>query len=64
MNYLECLDSVNIEDKAAALSNVITDYMIDNQMTLQILDKACENINSIYRKNATMKRADAKSANY
>lgn len=64
VNFLECLDGVDIENKAAALSNVIMDYMMDNQITLQVLDKACENVNSIYRKNAIMKKADTKSANY
>lgn len=64
MNQQECLNSVDMEDKTAALSNVITSYMIENQMTLQVLDRACENVNRIYRENATIKKADTKSANY
>ena len=49
------LDSVSREEQKAILSNVISRCMIENQLTLENLDEACEVIREIYRKNAIMK---------
>ena len=49
------LDSVSREEQKAILSNVIFRCMIENHMTLENLDEACEVIREIYRKNAIMK---------
>lgn len=49
------LDRVSREEKKAILSNVITRCMIENYMTLENLDEACDNIRENYRKNATIK---------
>ena len=49
------LDSFFKEEKSATLGNVISQCMIENYMTLENLDEACEIIREIYRKNAIMK---------
>lgn len=49
------LDSVSKEEKKATLSNTISRCMIENHMTLENLDEACEIVREIYKKNATMK---------
>lgn len=49
------LDSVSREEKKAILINAISRCMIENQMTLENLDEACESLREIYRKNATIK---------
>ncbi len=49
------LDSVSREEQKAILSNVIFRCMIENHMTLENLDEACEGVKEIYRKNATIK---------
>ncbi|MBC5688094.1 hypothetical protein H8S37_03990 [Mediterraneibacter sp. NSJ-55] len=49
------LDSVSREEQKATLSNIILQCMIENRMTLENLDEACEIIREAYRKNATMK---------
>ena len=49
------LDSVSREEQKAILSNVISRCMIENHITLENLDEACEVIREIYRKNAIMK---------
>lgn len=49
------LDSFFKEEKSATLGNVISRCMIENHMTLENLDEACEVIREIYRKNAIMK---------
>ena len=49
------LDSVSREEQKSILSNVISRCMIENHMTLENLDEACEVIREIYRKNAIMK---------
>lgn len=48
------LDSFFKEEKSATLGNVISQCMIENYMTLENLDEACEIIREIYRKNATL----------
>lgn len=48
------LDSVSREEQKAILSNVISRCMIENYMTLENLDEACEVIREIYRKNAIL----------
>ena len=49
------LDSVSKEEQKAILSNAISRCMIENHMTLENLDEACESVREIYRKNATIK---------
>ncbi len=49
------LDSVSREEQKAILSNAISRCMIENHMTLENLDEACESVREIYRKNATIK---------
>ena len=49
------LDSVSRTEKAAILNNIIIQCMRENNMTLEILDEACEIVREIYRKNATLK---------
>ncbi|BDZ76939.1 hypothetical protein [Claveliimonas bilis] len=49
------LDSVSREEQKAILSNTISRCMIENHMTLENLDEACESVREIYRKNATIK---------
>lgn len=49
------LDSVSREEQRAILSNLIFRCMIENHMTLENLDEACESVREIYRKNATIK---------
>lgn len=49
------LDSVCREEKKTILSNLISQCMIENHMTLENLDEACEVVREIYRKNAIMK---------
>lgn len=58
MTNLKSFDSVTTKDNVAILSNAITDCMIENQMTLQVLDQASKVVEDVYRKNATMKKAD------
>lgn len=48
------LDSFFKEEKIATLGNVISQCMIENYMTLENLDEACEIIREIYRKNAIL----------
>lgn len=52
------LDSFFKEEKSATLGNVISqcmiESMIENYMTLENLDEACEIIREIYRKNAIL----------
>lgn len=48
------LDSFFKEEKSATLGNVISQCMIENYMTLENLDEACEIIRKIYRKNAIL----------
>lgn len=43
------------EENAAKLANVISDFMIQNKMTLENLDCACEIVEDAFRKNATVK---------
>lgn len=52
------LDVIEKGKKAALLSNVITDFMIQNSMTLEHLDLACDAVKDVYQKNATIKKAD------
>ncbi len=49
------IDSVSREEQKAILINAISRCMIDNGMTLENLDEACESVREIYRKNATIK---------
>lgn len=49
------LDRVSKEEQKAILSNTISRCMIENHMTLENLDEACESVREIYRKNATIK---------
>lgn len=49
------LESVSREEQKATLSNTISRCMIENHMTLENLDEACESVREIYRKNATIK---------
>lgn len=49
------LDIEYREMQRSMLSNVISQCMIQNNMTLENLDEACENVREVYRKNATMK---------
>lgn len=49
------LDRVAREEKKAILSNAISKCMIENHMTLENLDEACEIVRDVYRKNAIMR---------
>lgn len=48
------LERVNAEKNVAILSNAIADCMIDNNMPLEYLDRAYEDVEELYRKNALM----------
>ena len=52
---MEMLDREFREDQGAILSNEISRCMIQNNMTLENLDEACEIVREVFRKNATMK---------
>lgn len=47
-----------LERYAMELSNVITGYMIPNGLTLEVLEAACKKVESVYRTDATIKKAD------
>lgn len=49
------LDCICREEHASLLSNVITECMVKNNMTLENLDEAREIVKEAYRKNATIK---------
>ena len=51
---MEMLDREFREDQSAILSNEISRCMIQNNMTLENLDEACEIVREVFRKNATM----------
>ena len=52
---MEMLDREFREKQSALLSNEISRCMIQNNMTLENLDEACEIVREVFRKNATMK---------
>lgn len=52
------LDVIEKEKQTALLSNTITDCMKQNGMTLEHLDMACDVVRDVYKKNATIKKAD------
>lgn len=52
---MEMLDREFREDQSTILSNEISRCMIQNNMTLENLDEACEIVREVFRKNATMK---------
>ncbi len=52
------LDVTEKEKNVELLSNAITSCMIQNNMTLEHLDISCEVVRDVYRKNATVKKAD------
>ena len=52
------LDVTEKAKNVTLLSNAITDCMIQNNMTLEHLDMACDVVKEVYKKNATMKKAD------
>lgn len=58
MTKQEHLNSMCIEQNVAALSNVITNCMIENGMTFECLGMAYENVKEVFRKDATIKKAD------
>lgn len=49
------INSVSREERKAILINAISRCMIENHMTLENLDEACESVRENYRKNATIK---------
>lgn len=51
---IEMLDREFREDQSAILSNEISRCMIQNNMTLENLDEACEIVREVFRKNATI----------
>lgn len=44
------------EKQSAELANVITSYMIDRSLTIEVLDKAKRLVENVYRFNATVKK--------
>lgn len=54
MTNLDELAKVSSEKNVAILSNAISTCMMDNNMPLEYLDRAYENIKELYRKNALM----------
>ena len=38
------------------LSNVITSYMIDHELTLEILELACEKVKHVYKTDAVIRK--------
>lgn len=52
------LDVIEKEKNVSLLSNGITDCMIENNMTLEHLELACDVVRDVYKKNATIKKAD------
>lgn len=46
-----------LEKHAMELSNIITDHMIPNGLTLEVLEAACKKVESVYRTDATIKKA-------
>lgn len=52
---MDMLDKEYREKQSTTLSNAISQCMIQNNMTLENLDEACEIVREVFRKNATMK---------
>lgn len=52
------LDVIEKEKNVSLLSNGISDCMIANNMTLEHLELACDVVRDVYKKNATIKKAD------
>ena len=46
---------------SAELSNVITSYMMENGLTLEVLDLAYKKVVEAYRKNATIRKYEGQS---
>lgn len=64
---VENLNSVDIEKKKAILINVISQCMVANSMTLEVLDDAYGELQEWYRKNALIqqcRKADSEPAAY
>lgn len=58
MKNPEKLNIAFLHEMSARLTNVITECMISNQMTLECLELACNEIKEVYKKNAVIKKAD------
>lgn len=58
MTNPEQLDSVDKEKKQAILVNAIGRCMVDNSMTLEVLDNAYREIQIWYRKNALIPQCE------
>lgn len=52
------LARVSKEKNVAILSNAISSCMIENGMTLEYLDKAYEDVQQLYRRNALMPKCE------
>ena len=55
MTAVKNLDSVAREEKKNILCNCITDCMIQNHMTIENLEEACELVREVYFAKATMR---------
>ncbi|MDD3746974.1 MAG: hypothetical protein PHD70_14225 [Anaerostipes sp.] len=55
---MEELSSISLQTNASILSNIITDCMMQNGMTLENLDDACTHVRELFRTDATIKKAD------
>lgn len=49
------LDVISREERAAKLSNIIVECMMEDSMTLENLDEACVLVSEVFRKNAMLK---------
>jgi hypothetical protein len=58
MEIPEKLNTVFLHEMPAKLTNAITECMISNQMTLECLELACNEVKEVYKKNAVIKKAD------
>lgn len=56
----EHLNTVSKENRTAILTNHISSFMIQNQMTLKDLESAVELVKNLYKENATIKKPDKK----
>lgn len=58
MTKPEDLNSVCLVEKTSVLSNAIAECMIKNEMTLEMLDNACQIVKELYRTDAVIRKAD------
>ena len=58
MEIPEKLNTVFLHEMSAKLTNAITECMRSNQMTLECLELACNEVKEVYKKNPFKNKAD------